>query len=76
MLNYEADEILKGIIERGGTFGSFAKLYLGDKEKTKRFIIECSEHTHHVNAQEFWGSDLVNKINSFAIRHRDVKSKT
>lgn len=55
-------DIIKRIISKGGLFGSAAKQYLNDENKTGLFIKECSEQCHVPSAKELWGEDLVTDI--------------
>lgn len=55
-------EILTQIIRKGGLMGSVAKIYLNDKEKTDKFILECAEQCHNKNAINLWGEELTKEI--------------
>ena len=65
MKKIEASILLERIISKGGLYGSAAKMYAGDKEKTEQFILECSEQCHNRSAVNQWGEDLVEEIKTF-----------
>lgn len=58
----KAKTILKRIAEKGGLYGSAAKMYLKNKDKAHEFILECYDQTHIKTARRMWGNDLVKEI--------------
>jgi hypothetical protein len=58
-------QILNEIIKKGGMFGQVAFMYINDEKQAKEFIKECSKHIKIDNMKEFWGEELVDKIQRY-----------
>lgn len=69
MEKIEAAILLEKIISKGGLMGKAAKLYEGDKKKSEKFVIECSEQCHNKIALDLWGEELVYEIQKYVKSH-------
>ncbi len=65
-------EILARIIEKGGLYGSCAKLYFNDSYKSHLFLIECSEQCHHTSLIEFFEDELIFDILNYSQTFKKV----
>lgn len=55
----ETTEILNRIINKGGLLAACGILYIKDKEKAHKFLLECFEMCHDHSTIEHWGEELV-----------------
>lgn len=73
-LSYKRIDIIKCIIDKGGLYGRCAELCVRDSKKSHSFIIECSEQCHHQSLIDFFGEELVEKINSYCKKAERIRN--
>lgn len=62
-------EILKQMQHKKGMYGSIARLYVNDPEKSHDFLRECFQQFHCPMALEIFGEDLMQQIVEYAKQH-------
>ena len=66
------NEILKQIISKGGLLGRCANLYVNDEPMAHKFILECSEQSHHKMLIDYFGIDLISEIENYSKEFNEI----